>query len=240
MLNLRRPAGAYTSGNRVLDALPAGDRIDLIADLEVVNFAAHQVTHEVGAFLGHVNFPIDAVLSVVATLTNGDTVEVGTVGSEGFVETDAALHSSLANRTSFCQVRGMVGQMSMARFTSRMATSQTFAQLMRRNVRASLFSAQQFAACNVKHSVQERCARWLSMTADRVGGTEFILTHDLMAIMLGVRRSGVSEAAEALQRMGAISYRRGAVTVKNQKLLNDSACECYEACKHAFSSALRE
>ena len=239
MLNLR-PAGTYSYGNRVLDALPAGDRRDLIADLEVVTFAAHQVTHEVGAILGHVNFPIDAVLSVVATLSNGDTVEVGTVGSEGFVETDAALHSSRAQRTSFCQVRGAVGQMSMARFMSRMATSGAFARLMRQNVRASLFSAQQFAACNVKHSVLQRCARWLSMTADRVGSAEFILTHDLLAIMLGVRRSGVSEAAEELQRQGAIRYRRGAVEVINQKLLNDSACECYEACKLAFSAALRE
>ena len=76
--------------------------------------------------------------------------------------------------------------------------------------------------------------------ADRVGSAEFILTHDLLAIMLGVRRSGVSEAAEELQRQGAIRYRRGAVEVINQKLLNDSACECYEACKLAFSAALRE
>jgi len=233
-----RPRGAYLSGNRVLDALPPGDRKDLIDDLDVVTYAAHQVTHEAGALLGHVNFPIDAVLSVVATLTNGDTVEVGTVGSEGFVETDAALHSSRALRTSFCQVRGTVGQMTMARFATRMTTSPTFAQLMRRSVRASLFSAQQFAACNVKHSVLQRCARWLSMTADRVGATDFVLTHDLLAIMLGVRRSGVSEAAESLQRMGAISYRRGAVTVINARLLNDTACECYEACKVAFDAAL--
>ena len=180
--------------------------------------------------MGHVDFPIDAVLSVVATLENGDSVEVGTVGSEGFVESDAALGSGLSQRTSFCQVGGMVGRMTIGRFEARM-TSGPFARLMRRNVRAALFSAQQFAACNVKHSILQRCARWLSMTDD--------LTHEFLAIMLGVRRASVSEAADALQTMGAITYRRGAVTIVNRKLLNTTACECYEACKDAFAVALQ-
>jgi CRP-like cAMP-binding protein len=186
----------------------------------------------------YVDFPIDAVLSVVATLENGDTVEVGTVGSEGFVESDAALNSVHAQRTSFCQVKGTIGRMRIARFEARMAGSPTFARLMRRNVLAALFSAQQFAACNVKHSILQRCARWLSMTQDRVASDEFTLTHEFLAIMLGVRRASVSEAADALQTMGAISYRRGAVTVLNHGLLNGTACECYEACKAAFTAAL--
>jgi CRP-like cAMP-binding protein len=109
---------------------------------------------------------------------------------------------------------------------------------MRRNVQASLFTAQQFTACNTKHSVLQRCARWLSMTADRVGSTEFTLTHDFLSIMLGVRRAGVTEAADALQKLGAITYRRGRVIVLDADLLNTTACECYEACKHAFAIAL--
>jgi sulfite reductase beta subunit-like hemoprotein len=105
---------------------------------------------------------------------------------------------------------------------------------MRRNVRATLFSAQQFAACNVKHSILQRCARWLSMTQDRVERGGFVLTHEFLAIMLGVRRASVSEAAEALQTLGAITYQRGAVAVVDRALLNAAACECYEACKLAF------
>src|SRR5665213_2060212 len=149
---------SYSSGNHLLDALPPADRADLEADLEIIALAAHQHTQSVGHIVDYVDFPIDAVLSVVATLKNGDSVEVGTVGSEGFVETSAAMSSSRSQRTSFCQVRGTVCRMSIERFDARMSSSINFARLMRRNVMASLFSAQQFAACNVKHSIVQRCA----------------------------------------------------------------------------------
>jgi CRP-like cAMP-binding protein len=231
---------AYRSGNRLLDALPLSDRADLEADLEIVTLAAHKFTNSVGCAVNHVDFPIDAVLSVVATLENGDTVEVGTVGSEGFVESDAALNSALSQRTSFCQVGGRVGRMTLGKFEARMASSESFARLMRRNVRAALFSAQQFAACSAKHTILQRCARWLSMTEDRVDKADFTLTHDFLAIMMGVRRANVSEAADALATMGAITYRRGAVTVLDRALLNATACECYGACKRAFAASLRD
>jgi CRP-like cAMP-binding protein len=189
------PLPPFVSGNRLLDSLPLSDRADLEGDLTTVMLEAHDSMHVAGSSVTFVYFPIDAVLSVVATLEDGDDVEVGTVGNESFVETDAALDSKFAQRTSFCQVRGSVRRMSIGRFEARMAGSSTFARSVRRNVRATLFSAQQFAACNVKHSIQQRCARWMSMTHDRVGGVGFILTHEFLAIMLGVRRASVSEAA---------------------------------------------
>ncbi len=229
---------AYSSGNRLLDALPPPELAGVEQDLEIVPLAAHRFTHSIGDVMHHVDFPIDAVLSVVATLKNGDSVEVGTVGRESFVESDAALDSCISSRTSFCQVGGLVGRMTLDRFHERMTESAPFARLMLHNVRATLFSAQQFAACNVKHSVLQRCARWLAMTADRVGTPQFKLTHDFLAIMLGVRRAGVSEAADALHRLGAIEYRRGVVTVTNAKLLEETACECYRLCKDAFDASL--
>lgn len=228
----------YSNGNRLLDALPKSDLFDLKEDIEVLSLAAHHGTHSANEAIHHVDFPIDAVLSVVATLRNGDSIEVGTVGNEGFVESDAALGHNVSSRTSFCQVTGRIGRMSIDRFERIMCTSGPFAQLMHRNVRATLFSAQQFVACNSQHSVLQRCARWLSMTADRVGSTEFVLTHDFLAIMLGVRRAGVSEAADGLQKMGAIQYMRGRVVVVDMQLLNATACECYAACKDAFASSL--
>ena len=228
----------FSSGNRVLDALPPPDLAGLEQDLEIVSLSAHQFTHSIGGTMHHVDFPIDAVLSVVATLLNGDSVEVGTVGREGFVEADAALESTISSRTSFCQVKGRVGRMTVERFEERMTTSPQFARLMRHNVRATLFSAQQFVACNAKHSVLQRCARWLSMTADRVGSAQFTLTHDFLSIMLGVRRAGVSEAADALSRIGAIEYGRGIVTVLDKSLLEGASCECYQACRQAFATSL--
>jgi CRP-like cAMP-binding protein len=231
------PSG-YSSGNRVLDALPAPDLLGLPSDVQVLIVKARQFTHAIGARMDHVDFPIDAVLSVVATLENGDTVEVGTVGCESFVEADAALDLLTAPRNAFCQVGGRIGRMSVACFQERMATSAPFARLMLHSVSATLFSAQQFAACNSKHAVIQRCARWLLMTSDRVGSVRFPLTHDFLAIMLGVRRAGVSEAAETLQRLGAIEYRRGTVAILNRALLETSSCECYDACRAAFVAAL--
>jgi CRP-like cAMP-binding protein len=228
----------YSSGNRLLDALPASDLASLERDLTIVTLKAHQSTHSAGRVMSHVDFPIDAVLSVVATLKNGETVEVGTVGSESFVESDAALESSIASRTAFCQVQGSVGRMSLACFEERMTTSAMFARFMRHNVRAVLFSSQQFTVCNLKHSVLQRCARWLAMTADRVGRPQFTLTLEFLAIMLGVPSAKVAEAADALQIMGAIEYRKGAVTVVDGGSLERVACECYEASKSAFAESL--
>jgi CRP-like cAMP-binding protein len=228
----------FSSGNRVLDALPPPDLAGIEHELEIVTLSAHQFTHSIGGTMHHVDFPIDAVLSVVATLLNGDSVEVGTVGRESFVEADAALESSVSSRTSFCQVKGRVGRMTVERFDERMRTSAPFARLMRRNVRATLFSAQQFVACNAKHPVLRRCARWLCMTADRVGSEQFTLTHDFLSIMLGVRRAGVSEAADTLSRLGAIKYARGLVTVLDKDVLEGAACECYQACRQAFATSL--
>lgn len=231
-------AVAYSFGNRLLDALPPATVADLDDDITVVALKAHQTTHSLGLAIYHVDFPIDAVLSVVVTLKNGDTVEVGTIGSESFVESEAALAWSISSRTAFCQVQGRVGRMSIERFTHRMETSTVFARFMRQNVRAALFTAQQFIVCNVKHSVLQRAARWVAMTVDRVGRPQFILTLDFLAIMLGVPTASVSEAAGELRRLGAILYREGYVTVVNGAVLEGIACECYEASRTAFAVSL--
>ena len=228
----------YSSGNRLLDALPACDMVNLEHDLTIVPLKAHQSTHSIGRAITYVDFPIDALVSVVALLMNGDTVEVGTVGRESFVESEAALGSSLASRASFCQVKGLVRRMSIECFVGRMDTSVTFARLMRSSVRATLFSSQQFTVCNAMHSVLERCARWIAMTADRVGKPQFSLTHEFLAIMLGVRRASVTEAADQLHQMGAIDYSRGVVTFVDAVVLEGIACECYKASKEAFVASL--
>lgn len=229
-------AEAYTSGNRLLDTLPADELADL--DLTIVTLRAHQSTHSKGKTMHHVDFPIDAVLSVVATLKNRDTVEVGTTGKESFVQSEAALESKLSARSSFCQVKGRVARTSIENFDRRMKTSDVIAGAVRRNLSAVLFSSQQFTACNVKHTVLERCARWLAMTADRVGGAQFNLAHEFLAIMLGVRREGELEASDKLVQMGAIKYNRGNITIVDSGLLLNASCECYGASKEAFDKAL--
>jgi hypothetical protein len=230
----------YLCGNRLLDARPNRDRERTAAGMHVRTLNRRDFAHESGEPFGHVDFPIDAVLSVFANFVNGDVCEVGTVGCEGFLEAEAALEVDAARRPSSCQVAGRVVRMPIETFRHELRSSAPFARIVRRNVSARLFSAEQFTACNVKHVLLERCARCILMTRDRVGRDEFALTHDVLATMLGVRRASVSVAAETLQQRGAIRYRRGIVVVSDADLLSAAACECYETSKHAFERSLRD
>jgi CRP-like cAMP-binding protein len=225
-------------GNHLLDALSGADPSDLRRDLEIVTVPSRQWLAPHPGPRNHVNFPINAVISVVATLRSGDAVEVATVGREGFVETEAALESGTARRGSFCQVSGTVARMSLRRFRERMEEDRTFARLMRRSVTATLFITQQFAACNARHAIEARCARWLLMTRDRVGRDSFPLTHDSVATLLGVRRASVTVAARSLQTAGAIVQARGMVTIADEAALHAATCECYEECKAVFRELL--
>jgi CRP-like cAMP-binding protein len=232
------PAAAHRLGNRLLDALPAGEVCGLAGDIVILSLKAKQSTQSAGERIVHVDFPIDAVLSVVATLKTGETVEVGTVGNESFVELEVALDSTLASRTSFCQVEGRVGRMGVDQFRHHMATSDAFARAMRTNVRAALFSSQQFAVCNLKHTVIQRCARWLAMTADRVDRPQFSLSREFLAIMLGAKAPVVAEATDRLERSGAVAYRASDVRVLDSGVLHNAACECYGFSKAAFAASL--
>ena len=229
---------SYACGNRLLDGMPPAEVATLADDLEIITLAAKQSTQSAGQKMTHIDFPIDAVLSVVATLKSGETVEVGTVGCESFVESDAALDSALASRAAFCQVAGRVGRMSIDRFEQRMAESSGFARSVRHNVRAALFSSQQFAVCNLKHSVFQRSARWLAMTEDRVGRSTFTLSREFLGIMLGSAADGVSEATNRFEQLGSIAYAGNVVDVRDGKILRDIACECYGVSKAAFEASL--
>jgi CRP-like cAMP-binding protein len=230
----------YTAGNHLLDALWSDERSALSDDVEVITLPSRRWLAPYGGPRQHVDFPIDAVISIVATLRSGDAIEVGTIGCEGFMETDAALESDTARRGSFCQVSGDVARMPLPRFRERMDENGAFARLMRRSVTATLFNVQQLAACNAKHRVEAQCARWLLMTRDRVGRDSFPVTHESLAVLLGVRRASVSVAAQALQVAGAIVHERGVVTIVGPDALRVASCECYQDCKDASRDAQRQ
>lgn len=228
-------------GNRLLDGLSANDRRRLGALVETVSLGSQQYTNHRDARMTHVDFPSGALMSVVATLANGGTCEVAVVGLEGFVEIDAALESRVAGRSSFCQVAGTVVRMPIDVFLAELESNRAFAVLVRRSVRARSFVTEQTAACNAKHSMVERCARWLLMVRERTGSDGFRITQDFLAMMLGVRRASVTIAARALQAAGTITYYRGEVRILDRSGLGEAACECYEisraAIERAFSSA---
>jgi CRP-like cAMP-binding protein len=226
--------------NRLLGVLPAADRARLQPMIAVVALEPRQHTNFYDTPMRSVDFPIDAILSVVATLSNGSTCEVATVGREGFVEIDAALASRVAHRTSFCQIPGRVARMPIGVFEAELRASPEFKTLVMRAVRARVFITEQLAMCNLKHAVIERFARWLLMTRDRLQRGEFKVTHEFLAMMLGARRAGVSQAAAILQRAGCIAYRRGIIIILDDDALAARSCECYAAEREAIDMSFQK
>jgi CRP-like cAMP-binding protein len=230
----------YSTGNLLLDALPHRDRAGLNDRLTILTLHAQTITHMAGDEIRHVDFPIATVFSVVTTLDTGDTIDVGPIGHQNFVESDAALGLSKSQRTSICNISGTVARMDIRHFYDRMASQSAFAALIRRNVQAMLFSTQQQAACNAVHSVLERSAGRLCRIANCIGKAEITLTHDRLAEMLGVRRAGVTEALGILRKRGAIGLCRGTVTILDNALLKAATCECYQTCERVFATALQD
>jgi CRP-like cAMP-binding protein len=180
-------------------------------------------------------FPIDAVISIVAVMHDGQQIEVMTVGREGVCGAQGRLDEASFTTTAWCQVAGDAYRLPMATFRSLCEQHAEIGGVVDSYLSASIDAMAQSIACNRLHFVSERCARWLLMTYDRVGRPDFALTHEILATMLGVRRAGVSIAAAGLQEAGYIRYVRGKVTVLDPVGLESATCECYGAIKRAFS-----
>jgi CRP-like cAMP-binding protein len=174
------------------------------------------------------------VASVVAENGHGPSVEVATVGNEGFVGTPLLLGTDRSPAAAFCQVPGHGHRMSAAAFQREVRRSGDLSAIAHRYVQALMTLYAQSVACNRLHSIDQRAARWLLMTHDRVMADTFPLTQEFLSQMLGVRRAGVNVAANLLAEAGAISYSRGVITIVNRRALEKAACECYRVIRHEF------
>ncbi len=224
-------------GNRLLDALTDRDAAH-VAATRIVALKRGETSTLAGHVMQHVDFPLTALMSVSGSLENGTTYEVASVGSEGFVEIDAALGADVALRNAACQFDGEVARMSLREFQTALETSKAFALLVRRAVRARVFVTEQIAMCNLKHTIVQRLARWLLLSQDRLQRPELDVTHDFLATILGVRRAGVSVAAAELEQQGAIAQFRGNVGIRNVDRLVDAACECYSVSQQQIAESL--
>jgi len=224
----------YSGGNRLIDALPPSERDALLEAATTVHLRRREALITPGAPVLHVDFPNGAMISVVVVLESGETTEVGVAGRESFVPAEAVLGEQIVRRTAFCQVPGSVVRVPIATFRTVLDRGDVLYTLAQRTLGARLFTAEQLIACNASHALLARCARWLLTTRDRVGRDEFALTHEFMALMLGVRRAGVTQAAADLQRRGAIRYGRGHLSIVDDRRLSDLACECYAATREAL------
>jgi CRP-like cAMP-binding protein len=222
-----RDVNGIARRNALLAALPEPDLAKMTARMENVELEIRDRLFASNRPIRDVYFPLDGVCSVVGFLSSGQPVEVATIGREGFVGLPLFLGADRTPAETFSQVRGSALRMSAGDFLAEVKRSQALRDVLHRYTQAMFTLVAQGSVCNRAHSVVERCARWLLLTHDRVGTDVFELTQDFLAQMLGVRRATVSEAAGALQRKGAIEYRRGRITIKNRKQLEALSCECY-------------
>jgi CRP-like cAMP-binding protein len=224
--------------NRLLAALDASDLERINGDLEVAEYASGAILFEPHQAAKFVYFPYSCVVSIINSVDGGTSVEVGTVGNEGMAGLAVFLDSGESPSRTLVQVAGKMARLRADSFRELVETSPRFRNLMNRFTLAFLSQVAQTATCNRAHTIDERCARWLLMTHDRVDAENFSLTHEFLAFMLGVRRAGVTVAAGILQKAGLITYRRGNIKVVNRQGLEDAACECYKIVRNEFDKLL--
>ena len=213
--------------NRLLGLLPPRDCARLRPHLQRIALEYRQSLYRARKPIGFVYFIETGVGSLVNTMANGDAAEVGTIGNEGVVGLPLVLGDDRAPTGVYVQVPGAGLRMKASVFSREMARSALMRTVMLHYAHAFFNQVAQSAACNHFHAIEQRCARWLLMTHDRVDGDVLPLKQQFLAEMLGVHRPAVTIAAGALQKAGVIRYTRGKVTVLDRAALEEASCECY-------------
>jgi CRP-like cAMP-binding protein len=218
-----------TQLNNLLAKLPDDEVAALLEDAEVRKASLREVFFEIGDPIESVYFPITGMASLVTVLKDGTYLECMTVGREGFVGLPL-FHGLKSHRSKgICQIEGEFYKVPARAFSSYLADGDgELSALLHRYSQFAHEVVSQFAACNSTHLVEQRCARWLLMTADAIGATTFKLTQEFLSQMLAVRRPGVTVAVGALERQGLIAHRYGEVSILDVTGLRKVSCECYE------------
>ena len=214
--------------NEILLHLPHNESEIIFPELEFLRLNTHHVLHEVGDTLKSAYFVNSGIVSIVSMFPDGKSVEVGLVGKEGFVGLPLLAGFRSAATRAIVQVQSTTFRIEAHSLTAILARCPNLALKLHRFSQVSAVQVTQIAACNRLHDVEERLARWLLMCADRVGPTDLPLTQELLAQMLGTRRSSVTVAAGILQKAGLIRYSRGVLDIVDKRKLEEAACDCYE------------
>jgi CRP-like cAMP-binding protein len=213
--------------NRILDRLPRRELSGIRKALTKVEAAVRDEIYEPNKPFKHVYFPETAIASVVNVFEDGTEIEVATIGYEGMVGLPAFLGTNQTPARSFWQVAGTAFRLDAAFLETEKQNRSRLATTLGIYTQGFLAQIAQSATCNRVHNLEQRCARWLLMTHDRVPGDDFPLKQEFLAQMLGVRRAGVSEVAGRLQRKRLIKYSRGWMSVTDRPGLERLSCECY-------------
>jgi CRP-like cAMP-binding protein len=233
------PNDHATRSNRLLKALPEEDE-RIGQHLRPHAVKQKQDMGEAGQRIAEVHFPVDAVVSILTRMDEGPSVEIATIGNEGVVGLTVAWGGDAMNprEVATVQAPGEVVSMDAGAFRAELHQQGALASLIERYTRAFFSQVSQQVACNGLHSVEQRCARWLLLTHDRVGTDEFPMTHEFLAQMLGVRRASVTVTAGTLQRAGFVEFSRERVEVVDRAGLESAACECYGVTREVYDRLL--
>jgi len=220
-----------TSSNSLLQVIPPDVLKGLAPLLEDVQLKLGAVLYESGVVQQHVYFPTDCIVSLLYVLENGQSAEIAVVGFEGMVGVSLLMGGGSTPNRAVVQSAGHAFRLSASHITQLTGNGGPLLHLLLRYTQSLITQMSQTAVCNRHHTLEQQLCRWLLLSLDRLPGNELVMTQELIANMLGVRREGVTEAAGKLQRLNLIKYTRGRITVLNRSGLERHVCECYEVVK---------
>ena len=229
--------GADPRKNQLLAALPDDIWQRWLPQLELVEMPLGQVLYEAGTTLAHVYFPTTAIVSLLYVMENAASAEIAVVGNEGVVGISIFMGGESTPSRAVVQSAGQGFRLKSQAMKDEFIWLPVL-HLMLRYTQALITQMAQTAACNRHHSLDQRLCRWLLLSLDRIRSEELMMTQELIANMLGVRREGVTDAALKLQRAGLIRYSRGHITVLDRKGLEKRTCECYAVVKNEYARLL--
>ncbi|MEA1081111.1 Crp/Fnr family transcriptional regulator [Marinobacter halodurans] len=221
----------HPTQNHLLAALPADVRQRLLPYLEEIPMPLGQVLYEAGDKMRHVYFPTDSIVSLLYVMESGASAEISVVGNEGLVGISLFMGGESTSSRAVVQSGGSGYRLAGQRLVDEFHRHGDLMSLVLRYTQALITQMAQTAVCNRHHSIDQQLCRWLLLSLDRLPTTHLVMTQELIANMLGVRREGVTEAAGKLQQLGVIKYRRGHIEVMDRPRLEQMSCECYAVVK---------
>jgi CRP-like cAMP-binding protein len=224
--------------SRLLAALPEDALERWLPHLEPVDMPLGHVVYEPGCTLSHVYFPTSAIVSLLCIVKNGGSAEIAVVGNEGIVGISLFMGGGSTPSRAVVQSAGKSYRLAAQLMKDEFALAGPALHLLLRYTQALITQMAQTAVCNRHHTLHQQLCRWLLLSLDRLQGTELVMTQVLIANMLGVRREGVAEAAQKLQNLGLIDYKRGRIRILDRAGLEQCACECYAVVKTEYERLL--
>ena len=229
---------AFPLQNHLLAALPDAERQRWFPQLECVDMPLSEVLYEPGATLSHVYFPTTAIVSLLYVMANGASAEIAVVGNEGIVGISLFMGGESTPSRAIVQSAGQALRLKAQLMKDEFNRAGPVLHLLLRYTQALITQMAQTAVCNRHHSLDKQLCRWLLLSMDRLQDNELVMTQELIANMLGVRREGVTEGALKLQQAGLIRYARGHITVLDREGLEKRSCECYAVVKKEYDRLL--